>query len=138
LFANFQRLYLLVDRTDLRILVDPYTIPGQVRFYVRKRLGGIVLNNDAGKQFGPRRYSMNSTLNFKFIVKSLDKGQLEGHGSTFGNVDLTFDIVRPGAFQKSLATHRANGTMPQFFWQHDPAQVAGKWLTCPKTRLVCT
>src|SRR5262249_42497261 len=49
IFGNFQRGYLLADRVDTRILRDPYTSPGAVKFYVRRRVGGITKNNDALK-----------------------------------------------------------------------------------------
>ena len=40
--------YLLVDRSDVRITVDEVTTPGTVKFYVRKRVGGMPYVNDAG------------------------------------------------------------------------------------------
>ena len=48
-FGNFRRGYLLADRVGLRITRDNVTNVGFVRFYVRRREGGIVLNNDAIK-----------------------------------------------------------------------------------------
>jgi HK97 family phage major capsid protein len=48
-FGNWRRAYVLVDRVGLRITRDNVTNPGFVRFYVRRREGGIVLNNDAAK-----------------------------------------------------------------------------------------
>ena len=48
-FGNFARGYLLATRTDIRITRDAVTKPGYIRFYVRRREGGIVLNNDAIK-----------------------------------------------------------------------------------------
>jgi HK97 family phage major capsid protein len=48
-FGDWRRAYLLVDRVGLRITRDNVTNPGFVRFYVRRREGGIVLNNDAAK-----------------------------------------------------------------------------------------
>lgn len=48
-FGNWRRAYVLVDRTGLRITRDNVTNPGHIRFYVRRREGGIVLNNDAAK-----------------------------------------------------------------------------------------
>lgn len=48
-FGNWRRAYVLVDRVGLRVTRDPYSTPGFVRFYVRRREGGIVLNNDAAK-----------------------------------------------------------------------------------------
>jgi HK97 family phage major capsid protein len=49
LFGNWKRGYLIADRAGMQITVDPYTNPGYTRFYVRKRVGGCILNNDAIK-----------------------------------------------------------------------------------------
>lgn len=49
-FGNWRRAYVLVDRVGLRVTVDNgITAPGFVKFYIRRREGGIVLNNDAAK-----------------------------------------------------------------------------------------
>jgi HK97 family phage major capsid protein len=48
-FGDFRRGYVLVDRVGLRITRDNVTNVGFVRFYIRRREGGIVLNNDAIK-----------------------------------------------------------------------------------------
>lgn len=48
-FGNWKRAYVLVERTGLRITRDNVTNPGFVRFYIRRREGGIVRNNDAAK-----------------------------------------------------------------------------------------
>jgi HK97 family phage major capsid protein len=48
-FGDFRRGYLLVSRTELAITPDQVTNPGYIRFYVRRRYGGIPLNNDAVK-----------------------------------------------------------------------------------------
>ena len=48
-FGNWARAYLLVDRVGLRITRDEVTTPGLTKFYVRRREGGRVLNNDAAK-----------------------------------------------------------------------------------------
>lgn len=49
LFGNFKRGYLMADRVGVRMFSEPYTHPGYYRFYVRKRVGGIILNNQAIK-----------------------------------------------------------------------------------------
>ncbi len=49
LFGDFRRGYVLVDRTGLRITRDNVTNVGFIRFYVRRREGGIVLDNHAVK-----------------------------------------------------------------------------------------
>ena len=48
-FGDFRRGYLLADRVGLRITRDNVTNIGFVKFYVRRREGGIVLNNNAIK-----------------------------------------------------------------------------------------
>lgn len=49
LFGNFRRGYVLADRGPVRITPDHVTNIGFVRFYVRRRMFGSVLNNDAIK-----------------------------------------------------------------------------------------
>lgn len=48
-FGNWRRAYVINDRVGLRITRDNVTTPGFVKFYVRRREGGTVLNNDAAK-----------------------------------------------------------------------------------------
>jgi len=49
-FGNWCRGYLLTDRSTIRITVDDnVTTPGQVKFYVRRRVGGTVLNHETLK-----------------------------------------------------------------------------------------
>lgn len=60
-------------------------------------------------------------------IKSFSGRKFEGYGSIFGNRDLGGDIVIPGAFAKTLAEHKAAGTMPLMYWMHHPDQVPGVW-----------
>lgn len=64
-------------------------------------------------------------------IKSLgEKGQFEGYASTFGGeADSYGDIIAAGAYAESLAEHKARGSMPKMFWQHDPREPIGKWLS---------
>lgn len=48
-FGDHARGYLLATRTQMMITKENVTNPGYVRFYVRRRYGGCVLNNDAVK-----------------------------------------------------------------------------------------
>ena len=48
-FGDFNRGYILTDRVGLRITVDQVTNIGFIRWYVRRREGGHVLNNNALK-----------------------------------------------------------------------------------------
>lgn len=68
---------------------------------------------------------MAQFADFSFEVKALGARQFEGHGSVFRNVDHGGDIVVPGAFKRTLARHKADGTVPLMFWMHQPDQVPG-------------
>jgi HK97 family phage major capsid protein len=48
-FGDFQRGYLVVDRTGIRVLRDPYSSKPYVLFYTTKRVGGGVQDYDAIK-----------------------------------------------------------------------------------------
>ncbi len=63
-------------------------------------------------------------------IKSLkDDGEFEGYGSTFGGEpDAYGDVIAKGAYTDSLAAHKAKGTMPKMFWQHNPSEPIGKYL----------
>jgi HK97 family phage major capsid protein len=48
-FGDFEKAYLIVDRTDVRVLRDPYSNKPYVLFYVTKRVGGGIQDFDALK-----------------------------------------------------------------------------------------
>lgn len=48
-FGDMQATYTIVDRVGLSLLVDPYTDKPNVRFYMRKRVGGDVVNFESLK-----------------------------------------------------------------------------------------
>lgn len=48
-FGDFKQGYLIADRVGMRMTRDEITTPGFVKFYVRKRVGGIVRNTQAIK-----------------------------------------------------------------------------------------
>lgn len=48
-FGNWRSGYLIADRTQMRMLRDPYTRPGWIRFYAHHRVGGDVLDSNAIK-----------------------------------------------------------------------------------------
>lgn len=61
-------------------------------------------------------------------VRNIDaEGNIDGYGSVFGVTDSYGDIVAAGAFNASLASHRAAGTMPAMLWQHDASEPIGVW-----------
>ncbi len=48
-FGDFQRGYLVVDRSGVRVLRDPYSAKPYVLFYTTKRVGGGIQDFDAIK-----------------------------------------------------------------------------------------
>ncbi len=48
-FGDFRAAYQIIDRLGIRVLRDPYTTKGYVKFYTTKRVGGAVLNFEAIK-----------------------------------------------------------------------------------------
>lgn len=64
-------------------------------------------------------------------IKTLnsDEGDrtFSGYGSTFGNTDRVGDVVRQGAFHKSLEDHKSEGTMPSLLLHHDLNRPIGVW-----------
>lgn len=62
---------------------------------------------------------MMKKLIVPFELKAVNDGEIEGYGSTFGNVDLGGDVVMPGAFARTIAKHAEEGTMPKMLWGHD-------------------
>jgi HK97 family phage major capsid protein len=48
-FGNFQHGYVIADRTDVRVLRDPFSNKPFVNFYATKRVGGAVVNSEAIK-----------------------------------------------------------------------------------------
>ncbi|MFV1505001.1 HK97 family phage prohead protease [Phaeobacter sp. JH20_09] len=66
---------------------------------------------------------------FKIKATDDDTGEFEGYGSIFGGEpDAHGDIVVRGAYTETLKEHKAKGTMPKMFWQHQRSEVIGKWL----------
>lgn len=59
-------------------------------------------------------------LSFDFDVKSLDEtGTFSGYASVFDNKDSAGDVVRKGAFAKTLAEWAQKGRLPPMLWQHE-------------------
>lgn len=56
-------------------------------------------------------------------------GILEGYASTFGPpADAFGDVIRQGAFKKSLNEHQAAQSRPALLWAHDMKEPIGKFL----------
>jgi HK97 family phage prohead protease len=62
------------------------------------------------------------------IKASGESGIIAGYASTFGPpADLHGDIVMPGAFADSLASHLENDTLPAMLFGHDQKSPVGVW-----------
>lgn len=59
------------------------------------------------------------------LKKLTEKGEFEGYGSVFNEVDMGGDKVMPGAFKNSLAGKPL--TAIKLLWQHDPGTPIGVW-----------
>ena len=55
------------------------------------------------------------------------RGHFSGYASVWDSVDLGGDMVRAGAFQKTLASWSEKGMMPQLLYYHDMGEVIGEW-----------
>ncbi len=72
---------------------------------------------------------------FKFSIKAVDdeQGLIEAYGSVFNNVDQGDDIVRPGAFSRTIQESKARIQVGKakflavMLWNHDPNQPIGGW-----------
>lgn len=49
LFGDFRQAYTVVDRQGIEVTRDPFTQPGNIRYYVTKRTGGALTNPEAVK-----------------------------------------------------------------------------------------
>lgn len=65
---------------------------------------------------------LDVALNLKSVS---DSGEFEGYGSVFGVKDSYWDIVVPGAFQKSLSRWNEKGQLPALLWQHKTDEPIG-------------
>ncbi len=67
--------------------------------------------------FGP-------ALAIKLAPQDAERGLIEGYGATFDiEPDRQGDIIRPGAFRKSLLRE-----LPAMVWAHDLSRPVGRWL----------
>jgi HK97 family phage prohead protease len=61
-----------------------------------------------------------------FEVKTInDDGFFSGYGSVYDVEDSYKEVVKPGAFRKSLADWKKKGKLPVMLWQHDSSQPIG-------------
>lgn len=54
-------------------------------------------------------------------------GEFAGYLAVIGTVDMGGDVIKPGAFAKTLAETKARGTPLPLFWNHDTSVVLGRF-----------
>lgn len=66
------------------------------------------------------------TLDVTFDIKAVeDDGFFSGYGSIFGNVDSYREVVKQGAFSKSLGEWQARNRLPPILWNHNHNEPIG-------------
>lgn len=60
-------------------------------------------------------------------IAGVDGAHLEGYASLFDAPDQGGDVVKPGAFDRSLDEITSGRRALKMLWQHDPAQPIGVW-----------
>lgn len=72
------------------------------------------------------RYAVPTTIE----AKAGGDGLISGYASLFDNEpDRQWDVVARGAFTRSLARHKTDGTVPSMLWAHRQDEVIGRWAT---------
>lgn len=72
-------------------------------------------------------WSTRLSLPVDVEMKAEPSGMVVGYASVFDITDRQNEVVRKGAFRRTLAEHRAEGTMPACLWAHNPEAVVGAW-----------
>lgn len=62
-------------------------------------------------------------------ARDADAGVIEGYASVFGGPPDSYgDIIAPGAFKRTLAEHKSEGSTPAMLWCHKGDEPVGRWL----------
>ncbi len=60
------------------------------------------------------------------------EGFLSGYAALFGDIDLSGDVIEPGAFAASVLARGVHGI--RMLWQHDPSRPVGRWTAIREDR----
>lgn len=66
-------------------------------------------------------------LDFHVRFDTGDAGEFSGYAVVWGERNAHNEIVKRGAFTRTLDAHRAAGTKPVMLWSHNPADIIGVW-----------
>jgi uncharacterized protein len=68
-------------------------------------------------------------LTFPFHTKEVkESGEFSGYASVFDKIDYYRDVVRRGAFTKTIAAWKQKGKLPPLLWQHNAQMPIGPHL----------
>jgi len=56
-----------------------------------------------------------------------DAGTFSGYAAVFGEANSFNEIVKPGAFARTLSDHQSRNIRPPMLWSHRTAEVIGVW-----------
>lgn len=71
--------------------------------------------------------SDRATLDLECRFDAGEAGRFSGYASRWNEPDAFGDIIKRGAFARSLEEHRARGTMPALLMHHNGAAPVGAW-----------
>ncbi len=75
-----------------------------------------------------RRETLTLPLPEIRLAADAEAGTFDGYAAVFDELVPGFnEIVRRGAFRKTLAEHRAAKSAPSMFWNHNPDEPIGTW-----------
>lgn len=68
-------------------------------------------------------------LTFPFHLKEItDAGEFSGYASVFDVLDFYGDVIKPGAFTRTLREWKEKGRLPPLLWQHNSQMPIGPHL----------
>jgi uncharacterized protein len=67
------------------------------------------------------------TLDFETRFTADESGTFTGYAAKWGEINAHNEIVKPGAFSRSLAEHAKRGIAPPMFWSHHQDEPVGVW-----------
>lgn len=82
-------------------------------------------HDDALRRPERRLHRLNAPLHVREV--DVATGKFSGWAMVFGALDDYGTMFDPGCFLKSLAEHKARGSMPALLWQHEWWSVLGRW-----------
>jgi HK97 family phage prohead protease len=73
-------------------------------------------------------------LELKLAGDKVETGVIEGLASLYLNEPDSYgDLIAKGAYQKTLAQHAQEGTLPVMLWAHDIREPIGRWTEMKET-----